>query len=166
MNANQTRGLAALYATWDTAKLTDEMAQRRDVYAPEALELMAKELARRNATELDADSIAHTAAPSIARHGHSIQQPKTGNQPYIQYVGAWGLNILLGSAMGIPLTIVLNHMRPRGEGSAAIIMLMAIVAWLLVSFVAFRLSVKWMIVDRLLQRLRADGIQEDTEQTL
>ena len=47
MNDDENNALTALYATWDTEKLTDAVTNRRLDYTPEARELIAHELTAR-----------------------------------------------------------------------------------------------------------------------
>ena len=53
MKPEEQRELTALYATWDTASLTDAATNHSAEYAPEALKLIAEELLKRGVTLRD-----------------------------------------------------------------------------------------------------------------
>jgi hypothetical protein len=132
------------------------MAHHHDAYAPEALELMTQEFARRGEAVPD---IEPNVAPPPPGKPSSIPYagvPRNTDGSYVQYVGAWGLHILLTCVAGIPLAIAMNHARPHGQGEAVTMTLIWIILGLLASFVAFWISVKLMIVDRFLEQLRTD----------
>jgi len=150
MNDDERGALASLYAKWETASLLDAVTRHSNEYDPQARELMGLELARRGATAQPLESMKPSKPYALPPTGQSAPQP--GSRPYIQYVGAWGLNILLSCTMGIPLALAADGVRPHGQGEAVAAILVFMVGGLVISFLAFWLSVKWMIVDRISQQ--------------
>ncbi|MBM3302177.1 MAG: hypothetical protein FJY85_19775 [Deltaproteobacteria bacterium] len=161
MNDEERRSLASLYAKWETASLNDAVTRRPGEYDPQALELMAQELAKRAVPAHEFQSFKVGTVRTPQPIAPSVRLRSGERRPYIQYVGAWGLNILLTFAMTIPLAILLRGTRPHGQGEALFAMLFGIVIGASISLLAFWLSVKWMIVDRLSQQLRGETTQDE-----
>jgi hypothetical protein len=156
MKTEEERALAALYATWDTADITDAITRRCAEFAPRALEIMAQELRNRDASVELTTSGEDTTTRQPLPSSNLVTQSRDSGRPYIQYVGAWGLNILLSTAMGFPVWLIIHSMRPHGQSEALVMTLMSILLALCVSLSAFWLSVKWMIVDRLQNHIRTN----------
>jgi hypothetical protein len=57
MNDDEKQALAALYAKWETASLTDAVTRRSGEYAPQAIELMVQELAKRAGPTHETESL-------------------------------------------------------------------------------------------------------------
>jgi len=166
MNADEQRALATMYAAWQTSSLQDAVSGRRGEYDPQALELIRMELAKRGAlaqgTVLPDGLLTHGLPTAVSADKLSENTPRL----YIPYVGAWGLNYLLAFLFAIPLAIVLKVLcggGPSCEGEAFIVMLLSIILGGLVSFLAFKCSVKWMIVDRLLARPKNGTTRVETQ---
>jgi len=151
MNDDEKTALASLYATWETSTLMDAATHHRGDYDPQALALIVQELTRRDVTVQPLESLKDAAAHALPPGGQSHRQSRSMDRPYIQYVGAWGLNVLLAAVLGVPLALALNGARPHGPSETVAVTLVFIVGGLIASFLAFWPSVKWMIVDRLSQ---------------
>jgi hypothetical protein len=161
MNNDERCALASLYVKWETASLLDAVTRHPSEYDPQALELMGQELARRGATAQPLESMKPSKPYALPPIGQSPPQFGIISRPHIQYVGAWGLNILLSCAIGIPLTLAINGVRPHDQAEAVVATLVFIVGGLVLSFLAFWLSVKWMIVDRLSQQPKCEIEKRD-----
>jgi hypothetical protein len=164
MNDDERDSLASLYAKWETSRLTDALARNASQYDPRALELMTQELAKRRVATQEVALASAPRAHALAPVDRDARQASTSERPCVRYVGAWVLCTLLSIVMGLPSALALRGI--AAHHGDAIFALFWIVVWGISSFVAFRLSVKRMIVDRLSGqrplREEADEAQQTT----
>ena len=150
MKNEELESLVLLYATWDTDTLADALTHRPEQFAPEALDLIAKELKKR---DVSSDSVASPATPAIHQFIESNRRKKEEDRlasPAVQYVGAWGLSFLLNFGAMFLLSLAFRGHRLRGPVAA----ILPAALLLGISFATFYLAVKWMVVDDLTKKFR------------